>query len=558
LFRFNFLITTFQNFFSMKNFKQTLTLLFFVFVNLMTINAQSDFQINHFPQDMQLLPRNVTTNKGSYTIDGTVPKGSIITLLRVKIFRGDALTDEKSQLINAANNAVAFSLTFDIKAELTEYRIELRKTVAGKDSLVKKADKLVAGDVFLVNGQSNNIGSIEDNDYSTFMRSYTTQFGWNDIKYTQPSKWAPRMAKMIIDQQKVPVALFNESYGGVRQSFFLKGNATLSENNYTSTLKRLEAAEVKNNVRAILWWQGESDGWETPAETFKQQFKQLHSDWMKDYNNPQCYVFQIRYRACTHINPLIMEVQRQLASELPNLENISTTSVSISDGCHFSYKNGYDSLGNRLYRLVSAKNYGTSAAYARSPDIERAWFASKTEINILIKNTNALKLLGNPWADFEINGGSAKITEGFIEGNLVKLRIIGDTIGVKGISYLGHIGPENNWITNPLGLGIMTFSNFPITTKPPAIIAVDTVVNNLFDVYPTLADDYLNIRLLDSSATTKQIALYSTTGVLQLEQNLPLDSTNATLDVSKLPSGLYIVVLSQGNQKKSTKKIVKM
>jgi Carbohydrate esterase, sialic acid-specific acetylesterase/Secretion system C-terminal sorting domain len=543
-------------FFTMKNFKQTLTPLFFVFAHLMTLNAQSDFQINHFPQDMQLFPRNVTTNKGGYTIDGAIPKGSIITLVKVKIFRGDALVDEKSQLINAASAAVPFALTFDIKAELTEYRIELRKTVLGKDSLVKKADKLVAGDVFLVNGQSNNIGSIEDNDYSPFIRSHTAQFGWNDIKYTQPSKWAPRLAKMIIDQQKIPVAIFNESYGGVRQSYFLKTNATLSENNYVSSLKRLEAAEVKNNLRAILWWQGESDGWETPAETFKQQFKQLHADWMKDYNNPQCYVFQIRFKSCAHTNPLIMEVQRQLASELPNLENISTTSA-LSDGCHFAYKNGYDSLGNRLFRLVSARNYGTSAAYTRSPDVERAWFTNKTEINILIKNTNALKLMGNPWADFEINGGNAKITEGVIEGNLIKLRLTGDTTGVRGISYLGHISPQDNWITNPLGMGIMTFSNFPITTKPPST-SVDTVVSNLFEVYPTLADDYLNIRLLDSTATTKKIALFSTTGVLQFEQNLPFDNANTTLDVSKIPAGLYIVVLSQGNQKQSVKKIVKM
>jgi Carbohydrate esterase, sialic acid-specific acetylesterase/Secretion system C-terminal sorting domain len=541
----------------MKNYKQTLAGIIILLANIFTLKAQSDLQINRFPQDMQLFPRSMTTNKGSYTIEGVVPKASSISLVKVKIFRGDALADEKSQLINAANAAVPFSLTFDIKAELTEYRIELRKTVAGKDSLVKKADKLVAGDVFLVNGQSNNIGAIEDNDYSTFIRSYTTQFGWNDIKYTQPSKWAPRLAKMIIDQQKVPVALFNESYGGVRASYFLKNNATLSENNYTTALKRLEAAEVKNNLRAILWWQGESDGWETPAETFKQQFKQLHTDWMKDYNNPQCYVFQIRYRSCAHINPLIMEVQRQLAAELPNLENISTTSA-LSDGCHFSYKNGYDSLGNRLYRLVAARNYGESATYTRSPDVDRAWFVSKTELHILIKNTNALRIMGNPWADFEINGGTAKVKDGVIEGNLIKLQLTGDTTGIKGVSYLAHIGPEDNWITNPLGLGIMTFSNFPITTKPPFSTAVDTVVSNLFDVYPTLADDYLNIRLLDSTATTKKIALYSTTGVLQLEQNLPTDNTNVTLDVSKMPSGLYIVVLSQGNQKQSVKKIVKM
>jgi hypothetical protein len=542
----------------MKIFIKTLFIVFYIALNstLAVLNAQSDFQINHFPQDMQLLPRNVTTNNGSYTIDGSVPKGNSLTFLKVKVFRGDALVDEKSQLINAANSTIPFAFTFGIKAELTDYKVELRKVVGGKDSLVKKAEHLVAGDVFLVNGQSNNIGSIEENDYSPFMRSYTDKFGWNDIKYTQPSKWAPRMAKMIIDQQKIPVAIFNESFGGVTQSYFLKNSSTFSLNNYNTALKRLEAAEVKNNVKAILWWQGESDGWETPAEVFKQQFKQLHADWMRDYNNPQCYVFQIRYKSCSHINPLIMEAQRQVASELPNVENISTT-AALSDGCHFFYKNGYDSLGNRLFRLIAARNYGASPTYTRSPDIERAWFANNTELHIRIKNTNTLNLVGNPWADFVVNGGNAQITEGSVEGNLIKLRLVGDTTGVKGISYLAHIGPENNWITNPLGVGILTFSNFPITTKPTST-AVETVADNLFEVYPTLADDYLNIRLLDRTSTTKKIALYNATGSLQLEQNLALDNSNATLDVSHIPKGLYIVVLSQGNQKYAVKKIVKI
>jgi Carbohydrate esterase, sialic acid-specific acetylesterase/Secretion system C-terminal sorting domain len=541
----------------MKNFKKILSTVvaILIYSNLITLNAQNDLQINRFPQDMQLFPRNITTNKGSYAIEGVVPKGSNISLVKVKIFRGENLIDEKSQLINATNAIVPFVLIFDIKAELIEYKIELRKTVAGKDTLVKKAEHLVAGDVFLVNGQSNNIGAIEDSDYSTFMRSHTDKFGWNDIKYTQPSKWAPRMAKMIIDQQKIPVAIFNESYGGVIQSYFLKNNAALSENNYITTLKRLEAAEVKNNIRAILWWQGESDGWETPAETFRQQFKQLHADWMKDYNRPECYIFQIRFKSCSHNNPLIMEVQRQLAAELTNLEVISTT-AALSDGCHFSYKNGYDSLGNRLFRLVSARNYGTSATYSRSPDVERAWVANVNEIRVQIKNTNALSLIGSPWADFQINGGNAKITEGTLEGNLIKLRFTGDTTGMKGITYLSHIGPENNWITNPLGMGLLTFTNFPLTSKPYAT-AVDTLANNFFEVYPTLADDYLNIKIIDTSSTAKKITLFDTTGQLRLEQNLPLDNANTTLDVSQIPSGLYIVVLSQGNQKKSIKKIIK-
>ena len=56
--------------------------------------------------------------------------------------------------------------------------------------------------------------------------------------------------------------------------------------------------------------------------------------------------------------------------------------------------------------------------------------------------------------------------------------------------------------------------------------------------------------------TIKKISLYNTIGSLQLEQTLPLDNSNMTLDVSHIPTGLYIVVLSQGNQKKSVKKIL--
>jgi hypothetical protein len=540
----------------MKNFNATL-LFTLIVLSLTNIKAQSDFQIKHFPQDMQLFPRNAATNKGSYTIDGTVPKGSVISLLKVKIFRGDALVDEKSQLINAANAIVPFSLTFDIKAELTEYKIELRKTVSAKDSLVKKAERLVAGDVYLVNGQSNNIGSIEDADYSTFLRSYTDKFGWNDIRYTQPSKWAPRLAKMIIDQHKIPVAIFNESYGGVKQSFFLKGSSsTLSDNNYLSALKRLEAAEVKNNIRAILWWQGESDGWETPAETFKAEFKQLYADWMRDLNNPQCYFFQIRFKSCAHTNPLIMEVQRQLAAEIPALEAISTNAAK-SDSCHFYYKNGYDSLGNRLFRVVSARNYGTSSAYTKAPDVERAWVASSAEIRILFKHTNALRVVGKPWDDFQINGGNAKIVDGLIEGNVIKLRITGDTVGLKGISYLSHISSDENWIINPLGMGILSFYNFPLTTKPPSA-SVNTEGPSHFEVYPTLADDYLKIKLLDTSTTVKKIELYDITGKLKLQKEISDNTAINTLDVSEMPTGLYIIVLSEGSQKLSVKKFIKI
>lgn len=526
--------------------------------------SQNKIEFTRFPKDMQLLPRDPITNKAYYTLKGKVPKSLGFSTLLVKIFKADALVKELSYPLSTNQDSMTFSIPIEINAELSNHLIAMFGLKNNEPVFIRKAEKVVAGDVLVVNGQSNNIGSVQDTDYDPFMRSYTDLFGWNDILYTQPSKWAPRIAKNIIVNQKIPVAIFNESYGGVVLNYFLKNENNQDPSNYGDLMNRLEAAEVKTNIRAILWWQGESDGWETPAEDYKQQFKKLVADWKKDYNDPYCYLFQIRFRSCTHINPEIMEVQRQLANEIEGLK-IMSTNAAVSDSCHFQYSNGYDSLGNRMYRLLASDLYGISPVNTRPPDVDKVWFSADKEMTIQLKNfVGDLKTIGKPWADFRLEGKNAalldsltKIVGGKVSGDKIILEFTGDTNAIKGVSYLSHIDSSNNWIVNPLGVGILSFYNVPISPKP-FVSSLHTEGVSSFEIAPTITQNFIQLKWESTDFNKKTVTIYNLLGVPVWSTDINTTDKSLNIDVSQLNAGQYLVVFKEARKRARVMKIVKL
>ena len=526
-------------------------------------HSQNKIEFTRFPKDMQLIPRNPATNKGYYSIEGKVPKNLGFSTLVVKIFKADALLKETTYPLSINQDSTIFSIPIEINAELSNHLIALYGLKNGELVLIRKAEKVVAGDVLVVNGQSNNIGSVQDTDYDSFMRSYTNHFGWNDILYTQPSKWAPRIAKNIIHNQKIPVAIFNESYGGVVLNYFLKNDTTTDPTNYSDLMNRLEAAEVKMNIRAILWWQGESDGWETPAEVYKKQFKKLTADWKKDYNDPFCYLFQIRFRSCTHINPEIMEAQRQLSNEIQGLKIMSTNAAS-SDSCHFYYSNGYDSLGNRMYRLLASDLYGTSPINTKSPDVDKIWFSAANEITVQLKNfVGNLETIGKPWADFRLEGQNptlrdslTKIIGGKVSGDKIILEFKGDTNAIKGVSYLSHIDSSNNWIVNPLGVGILSFYNVPIGPKP-FVSSLYTEGVSIFEIAPTITQNFIQLQWETTDLNKKTVSIYNLLGMLVWSTDIKTTDKSLNIDVSQLNAGQYLVVFKEVGKRAGVRKMMK-
>jgi Carbohydrate esterase, sialic acid-specific acetylesterase/Secretion system C-terminal sorting domain len=518
----------------------------------MGIYAQPTLEITKFPKNNQLIPRNPATNIGTYSIEGSTLRASNITLLLVRVSKGDVL--ERNYSVNVPTNVekFTFNIPIQIKAELKNYHIELSGLRNNQEIVLAKADNVVAGDVFIVNGQSNCIGRAETVDLNPFMRSYSDQFGWSDIDYTSPSKWAPRMARRIIEKEQIPVAVFCEAVGGVRQTWFMRQAVNpYTEGNYGIIYNRLKKAEVEKNVRALLWWQGESDGWETTLDSFKIQFKTLYNQWKEDYNTPVFY-FQIRFKACTHIKPDIFEAQRQLATEIPNIEILSSNPALSHDGCHFMYLNGYDAIGEQAYNLLAAKLYNRSTVNTRPPNIVEAFFSATNEITIKMRNiTGNLRTIGTPWADFKLEGCSAKITGGFVADYRIKLNFTGDTTGLTGVSYICHIDSfTQNWIVNPIGVGILLFNNVPVNKRQ--LTEVATVSNNTegvqFSIYPTIVDEFINIRFISPNKKNKRLTIVNAIGQIVFEKNIENDTDETHIPIANLPKGLYFIGLDMGNQ----------
>ncbi|MBL7815084.1 MAG: T9SS type A sorting domain-containing protein [Saprospiraceae bacterium] len=523
------------------------------------VAAQSSFEITKFPKNLQLIPRNPLTNIGTYTIEGSGMRSANFSQLQARIWKDDAL--ERTYLFNLPTNQdrYTFSIPINIKAELKNYKIELIGIRGNQEITLAKADKVVAGDVFIINGQSNCIGRTEPEDYSPFMRSYTDQFGWNDIDYTSPSKWGPRMAKKIIDIEHIPVAIFCEAFGGMRQTWYMRRpDSPYTAGNYGILYSRLKKAEVEKNIRALLWWQGESDGWETSLEDFKSQFKTLYNQWKEDYNTPVFY-FQVRFRACTHRSPDIFEAQRQLVNEIPNIEVLSNNPALSPDGCHFMYKNGYDNMGEQAYNLLAARLYNRTFVNVRAPNILEAFFSGQNEITLKMKNvTGNLKVMGSPWVDFKLEGCNARIVGGSASDYRIKLFYVGDTSGLTGISYLSRIDSSSqNWIVNPMGVGILLFYNIPINKRQLTSLSEHTE-GGIFSVFPTYVTDRLTIEYSKTISTPTRIDIFDLRGKLVLSHMHNQATNRVDINVQYLTKGIYFIRLNIDNQKVETMELKKI
>ncbi|MDX6258596.1 MAG: hypothetical protein QOH84_284, partial [Kribbellaceae bacterium] len=223
------------------------------------------------PQDRQLIPRDA--QGGS-----TVPVAGRVTDPRVR--RVQLRVTSNGHTDTYSSSSSTFRFTPRIKAGLQEYSFELRATGPDLDRVVARRDSVVSGDVYVVQGQSNSeaakyngAANVEESQY---LRSYGSptsdasisgadrvwHYATGDVTNQSGSigQWAIRMGRRIVDTYKVPVALINGAHGGQPISFFQRNDANPDDvnTNYGRLRQRLTGAGVINQVRGVLWYQGES------------------------------------------------------------------------------------------------------------------------------------------------------------------------------------------------------------------------------------------------------------------------------------------------------------
>jgi hypothetical protein len=316
-----------------------------------------------------------------------------------------------------------FSVPFSIRAEICDYSLEIAAIgYDGQKQIQKTVNRLVAGDVFLVAGQSNAESSPFGEDWpyydSVFRNPYCRALGQNhghamqhgillldDSKCALPSgfaghqlgygfagSWPLAMQHRLAQLTGIPVCIVNAGVGGTRISeqfpvtrgsdISLEDSALVS-GIYDRAYAKLYKSGLASSLKAIFWYQGESDGnfnLDT-AFGYPAQFQKLRSLWKSDYPSlEKIYMFQINTGCGGEHLEWIREIQSSIAKNAADVEIMSTVGAPPdhrhSDNCHYSSK-GSIRLAEIMAPLVAKQLYGISfpddSVFA--PFAERIYFS---------------------------------------------------------------------------------------------------------------------------------------------------------------------------------------
>ncbi|WP_327086134.1 sialate O-acetylesterase [Nonomuraea sp. NBC_01738] len=429
------------------------------------------------PQDRRLYPRDASNG-------ANVPVSGEVTDHRVRAVQLRVTSGEDERVhTEPVNQRRTFSFAPRIEAGLREYRFELRTLGDGPPRVVTAWDGLVAGDVYVIQGQSNavsgNYNGTAAAEASPWVRSYgsphadpvlsRTARGWNygiSEATSQPGsigQWGLRMARKIVDTHGVPVAVLNGAHSGRPIDFFQRDEADPGNllTNYGRLRGRLDAAGVASAVRGVLWYQGESDSDNVPVHVGG--FTALLEDWRADLPGAEYFVYQVRTSPCSNTTNTALRDAQRLMGDTLGVTVLSTTGLNGHDGCHYAWEQGYREMGDHAFAVVSRDLYGGPAEGVSPPNPAGAAFSGpgRTEITVRLRTDDPLTVEPGAQADFRVDGAAVTVTGvEYRDGSLV-LSLSGPADGATGVSYRGHLraGPR---VLNATGAGLLAFHQVPL------------------------------------------------------------------------------------------------
>lgn len=418
-----------------------------------------------------LLPRDVSTSAATLTVSGTVGSPGWLEA-RVRWLRDGAVESETTAPVCDG----AFAVETTLPAELVARDLEVHLVAAEREAALGATTDLVAGDVLVVQGQSNAearaFAGDANVDRGEFVRSFgsRTENGavsagdgaWHRADGNlvdgpgAVGQWGLRLAKLLSDRHGVPVAVLNGARGGQPIEYFQRNDADPADlaTNYGRLLDRARRAGVAESIRAILFYQGESDG--ARADAHRDGFTALHEDWREDFPGVErFYVTQVR-QGCGAPTVELRDVQRRFAETLPDTTTMSTTGIDAHDGCHYAFVGGYSVLADRYARLLSRDLYdGTPEPDTEAVDVASAMAPGDGTVRVTTRGDASTLLVADGVAPhFVADGVPGRVTAVAAEGADLVLTMTGPS--PSRIGYAGHVG-AGPWITNAEGVGLLAF-----------------------------------------------------------------------------------------------------
>lgn len=261
---------------------------------------------------------------------------------------------------NVTDNA-CWDIVFDAVPYGGLYRIETYMEYAGWDGLSTTRGDIVhnigVGDVFVIAGQSNAAGRAktpvtdtpelgvhvfrpsEKWDIATHPLADTTDgihIGNFENHNPGHTPWLA-FAKRIKAEMGYPIGLVPCAYGGSPLRWWNPDeNGALLKN----MLEHLGGIKPK----AVLWYQGEAEGYEKAAQTYLQRFEAFVGHVRKALNLPDLYFFTVQLNRCVNESTeeldrqwgIAREAQRMASATINNLAIVPSNDLSLYDFIHNS------------------------------------------------------------------------------------------------------------------------------------------------------------------------------------------------------------------------------
>ena len=243
------------------------------------------------------------------------------------------------------------------------------------------------GDVFLISGQSNGVGSCRDSaddppemgihaldldcrwDIAAHPLLDTTNTPYTFLINGRGgiSPWL-RFAKLLRRQLGYPIGLVQAARGNCAIAYW----DDKTGENYPMLIAQ---AKLAGKLRGVLWFQGENDAdYDDRTLVYAEKFKKFVADVRRDLQQPDLPFLTVQIGSADYIGvpesiARLREAQRQAARTIDNVYIIPSYDMRLYDHVHI---NAWSTLGlgERMARMVLEELYGIG--YGKAPDLGKA------------------------------------------------------------------------------------------------------------------------------------------------------------------------------------------
>lgn len=482
---------------------------FNMFATLILSWSTSYCQVQYLklPKANQVFQRN-DQDEAIVQIKGSVTEAGHNSVTLTVLQNENQFFQEKLNL----NNAKDFSFSPNLKAGNFNYTFILKLDESNE---LKNISNVAVGDVFLVYGQSNALGSGGIETYrpaqNQLMRFFSVaNYDNGDSEWLIPyqsSTWsgtgAMELQNFLSSKYNLPIGIIQASVGGSDikgLNYRTENNPTDKNTNYGKMLLQTLYGDLKDQIKYVIFRQGETDGsYPVESKNYGAEFDKLYKNLVLDFPSLR-KIFNVQNNILTLYNEnagILREFQRKTKYIYPKITTMSSVGTVGYDGLHYSLE-GYTQTAFELSRIIGKEVYNDNQSnQIYSPDLKKIYWENT---KLVLEFDEGMEMVypedvasyNRLWSmkDFIfVDGKNNVVQSGYGAGNKIYLTLA-NIENPKFVTYLPNWFSDNDnafykgvHFQNKLGMRAFSFNNVeiggeaPIVTSTPKEIKLELEVN---------------------------------------------------------------------------------